>query len=117
MLHSGRCGGWVSLCAVPAGRTDLSGSSRGSSADGDAETVDLQGRAALRANPNPGTTPGAPVHPGGAVAAAAAAEDPTVIVSRAPRPAFGRAFAAAGAKGGPRRLGAAPALRDKAARR
>jgi len=107
--------GPVRACAAPAGRTDASGSSRGSSADGDAETVDLQGRAALRANPDPGAAPGAPAHAGGA--AAAAAEDPTVIVSRAPRPAFGRAFAAGGAKGGPRRLGAAPALRDKAARR
>ncbi|KAK9842292.1 hypothetical protein WJX81_004955 [Elliptochloris bilobata] len=85
--------------ATPAtGRTDASGSSRGSSADGDAETVNLQG-----AVPQPNPPPDAAAADA-AAGVAAALDDPTVIVSRAPRPAFGRAFTS-GPLGGPRRLG------------
>lgn len=97
-----------------AGRTDASGSSRGSSADGDAETVNLRGSRAETVNlrglgaetvnlRGPGAGP-APAS-GAAGHEAAPADDPTVIVSRAPRPAFGRAFASS-ARSGPRRLGA-----------
>lgn len=91
-----RCGKRTDCCErlhKHAGHTEVSS---GSSANGEAETLELRLRTAAA-----GASTGAHVAP----QPQAAAEEPTVMVNRAPRPGLRRA-AFPGLRAGPRRIGA-----------
>lgn len=92
------------MCAGRAGRTDVSSSSTsGSSANGEAETLNLKLRAssAKMAAAGPSTASGATVQ------LHASHEEPTVVVNRTARPGIGRSAFSGGLRAGPRRTGGA----------